>query len=340
MVDQVQNITKLGSVDFIGTSSRKMGLVGKYKDNQPDPSAPGAPPTTDYEQWIHALTVVNRSGGLLLPGRRVIFEDGTTYAGPYRAISGYAAAGQRGDGVVPWTCPSAGVGNGSVFNIITKGPAKLVFDGVNVAIAKNDLIGGSADGKAAKYGSTTQVANSATFTNTTDAADVATKQIAPANGLKKYDRFRIVMAGTCPSTNSTDTLTLLAKIGGQTAGSTGAIDVANNDPFVAVLDCVVWATGASGSIQVTGFVALKTTTVPVSTTLTVDTTAAVSAAVNADWSAISTSDQFVVTALSVDFQAGTGPFALPFARALEVVAADAADDTQFKCMVDFESPIA
>lgn len=335
MATDNNNAGALHAIDFAPTT--QMGKVGIFAAKERVSSTnPNSPYVMFSDQPVLAIPVVNRTGDVILRGRRCVF--GAANEGPFKCVSALAGADQAGDGCAPWEIPAAGVPNGSTFNLIVGGPAKLAFDGVNVAIAAGDRIGAALSGLAAKWAVNGIYTDSALHTNTTDAADVQTRTI-PANSLAAGQQFKITAAGTCPATNSSDTLTLLFKFATQTVKSSGAIDVANDDGFFLTAECYVRSIGATGEILISGVIALKTTNIPFSVALTVDTTAAMVVAINADWSAASTDDDFKVTMLEVSHVTGSG-LLLPFGRALEAVASDAADATLFKAMVDFRTMAA
>lgn len=334
MATDTQNAGQLHSIDFAPTT--QMGKVGVFPAKERASSTnPNSPWVLFSDQPVLAMPVVNRTGNVILRGRRCIF--GTANEGPFKCVSSLATVDQAGDGCAPWEIPAAGVPNGSTFYLITSGPAKLAFDGVDVAIAAGDRIGPGASGLSAKWGSGRTIAN-ATHTNTTTDADLATKTI-PANTLKPYDEINIFAAGYCSATNSTDTLTNILKFATQTVGSTGAIDVANNDPFVVSAKAIVRSIGATGIIAISGYIQLKTTTVPFAKLLTVDTTAAIAIAVNADWSVADPGNIFLLTQFGVKFD-GVDGIMVPFGRALEAVSSSAADAELFKAMVDFRTMVA
>ena len=86
-------------------------------------------------------------------------------------------------------------------------------------------------------GGTTDATNQTVFHLSTSASTFTDGWIElPAHSLKKGDLFHCFAVVDCPSTNSTDTLTLKAYIGPESAPKTGilvcdqaAIDVANDD---------------------------------------------------------------------------------------------------------------
>jgi predicted RecA/RadA family phage recombinase len=62
-----------------------------------------------------------------------------------------------------------------------------------------------------------------------------------ANRLQVGDVIRVRGMGVCPSTNSTDTLTVKLKLGATVIVATAAVDVANNDIWLIEADIVVRA---------------------------------------------------------------------------------------------------
>lgn len=133
------------------------------------------------------------------------------------------------------------------------------------------------------------VAASAAHANTTDAADFDKSYTFPANSLAAGDIIRIVAQAIVTDNNSTDTLTLLLRIGTTTIATTGAVDVADGDIGFFTCDIVIRTIGATGT-----FVACGTQGLGVPGTVTakpflkastaIDTTAVQKININADWS--------------------------------------------------------
>lgn len=329
MVNQNQNIGRMNDLNAWSATSDKLGSFGRFTFKT-TPTVIGQAGVVKWWEFIHAVYCVNLAGVTLLPGQRVVF--GSTY-GIYKSIVRVASAGERGDGVVPWNITN-GVPANSTFYVIQSGPCKVRFDGVDVAIANGDRLGPGAAGGAQKLGGSNQTADGTVITG--DAAADAVSLSLAANTLVVGVPQRFKAAGVAPATNSTDTLTNLIKVAGQTVGSTGAIDLANDDAFFVDITITPRSIGATGSLEVNGFVSMKSTTIPIQKTITVDTTAAVPVAVNSDWSSASAGNQFKITNASLGPVAGgAGGFLPCFGRALEAVASDAADATLFEAMVDF-----
>lgn len=117
----------------------------------------------------------------------------------------------------------------------------------------------------------------------------------PANTLNLGDVIRVKAQGIATATNSTDTLTGRVKLGSTAILSTGAVDVANNDIFYLEGDIVVRTIGASGTIVATGLVAIGaagtvTAKAQFLASTTIDTTAAITAAISGQWSVASGSN--------------------------------------------------
>lgn len=140
-----------------------------------------------------------------------------------------------------------------------------------------------------------QAASSNVSNTTTETAFSNGTVTIPANNLKAGDIIRVRGQGICPSTNSTDTLTIKLKIGSTVIVTTGAVDVANNDIFYFEATLVVRTIGASGTLVATGVVALgvegTVTAKPFKlASTTIDTTAALTITVTATWSVASASN--------------------------------------------------
>lgn len=97
---------------------------------------------------------------------------------------------------------------------------------------------------------------SSTITNTTDETAFSLTATIDGTALKAGDVIRVQATGTCPSTNSTDTLNIKLKFGTEEIIATGAVDVADNDIFHINADIVVRTAGASGAIVGSGTYAL------------------------------------------------------------------------------------
>lgn len=134
-----------------------------------------------------------------------------------------------------------------------------------------------------------QVAASAAVTNTTTETNFDKTYSIPAGKLKAGDILRIRAQVIATATNATDTLTVRLKLGSTTIVATSAVDVANNDIAVLDVTIILRTVGASGTMVAFGFVSLG---VPGTATgravnlasTAVDTTAALVAAVSAEWS--------------------------------------------------------
>lgn len=167
------------------------------------------------------------------------------------------------------------------------------------------------------------VAESAEHENTTDAANFDKSFSIPANLLKAGDAIRIRGHVTVNDNNGTDTLTLLLKFGSVTVVASAALDVADSDVFYFDALVTVRTIGATGTIVangVTAYDAAGTDTEPNNFVLaetSIDTTAAIVVAVNADWSAAHADNEASLTMLTVELNRGNGLH--PLVQALEAI---------------------
>lgn len=144
------------------------------------------------------------------------------------------------------------------------------------------------------------IADSTAHTNTTTAADFDQAVTFDGLGLKAGDVLRFSALVEVPTTNSTDTLTLLLTIADGTntitIASTGAVDVADGDVGILSGELTFRAVGASGSVAGHGWASLDAPSADIPriatqvTPSTLVTTGSLTVAVNADWSAASASD--------------------------------------------------
>ena len=140
------------------------------------------------------------------------------------------------------------------------------------------------------------IGTSTTHNNTTDAADAGTLTI-PAGRLNVGTVIKINSFGTCTSTNSTDTLTAVLNLthGATTVAlATGAaLDVADNDVVHAeseihILSATTFAaiskihTDAAGGTIVRNYTA----------STAIDSTVALTLAMNVDWNAANAANQY------------------------------------------------
>lgn len=149
------------------------------------------------------------------------------------------------------------------------------------------------------------VADSATITNTAAETDFNKTYAIPANFLQVGDVLHIRGVVTVPNQNSTDTLTLKLYVGTQVIVATAAVDVATNDQGLIDAYFTVRSIGASGTFIANGVEALgipgTATARPFALGSTsIDTTASKTIKVTATWSNASTSNQAVLSSLSVD----------------------------------------
>jgi hypothetical protein len=333
----------LGWTGPLGTA----GLLGKvqwFDDKDYTPADQDSPIASKSASKCKAILVYNRSGGTLAASQVVAWD--TSNEGPFKAVTS-AGAGDEGVGVVSHALTTT-VANGEAFWLVVAGPTELQYGG-SVAIAMGTRVSsGLASGRTQKatggdgtliYANT---ASSTAHTNTTDAANLDVSYSIAANTLRAGDVLRIRAACVCPSTNSTDTLTLLLTVGGVTVATTGAVDVANNDIGFFDATVTVRTIGASGTMIAHGLVGLG---VPGTVTgkifslasSSVDTTAEVPIYINADWSAQSTSDQVVLTQLVVYIERAGGDVYPIVGTALETVAYNATAGTQYRAIVNFQN---
>lgn len=168
-------------------------------------------------------------------------------------------------------------------------------------------------------------AASAEHENTTDAADFDKSYTIPANSLRPGDTIRIRALVTVNDNNSTDTVTVLLKFGSVTLQTQAAVD--SEDADIAVIDTVVKvrAIGATGKIVCSNMatVDVDATAGPivassVSTEQSVDTTATIKIALNADWSVAHADNEVELTDLSIWLdRLATSIAARPVAVAME-----------------------
>lgn len=191
-----------------------------------------------------------------------------------------------------------------------------------VAVVKGDKLVSNGDGCLRKLTAPlvpySQIVESAEHENTTTDADFDKYVDIPANMLQVGDVVKIRAQATVIDNNSTDTLTLVLKVGGVSVISTGAVDVADGDVGYFDVELVVRAIGAGGvaAFQATGVHALgvpgTVTAKPFTKAQTTvfDTTAAVRVAVNADWSVAHADNEVSLSFLSVEVQRAAGPMTI------------------------------
>lgn len=143
-----------------------LGQIKWFDDKTPNSS--GGIIATQHSNWaVEAILVVNNSGGLLLPGRRVIWDTSSTY-GVGLGVGTYAGDDVAGAGIVSHLVASTGVTNGSTFWLIRKGPCKVRADG-NAFTHGNEIRAG-ASGQA-KSAAGTKIGIAAETFADTDADD-------------------------------------------------------------------------------------------------------------------------------------------------------------------------
>ena len=137
-----------------------------------------------------------------------------------------------------------------------------------------------------------------THTNTTDAANFDKTLTVRADTHKVGDLHIIDARVATPTTNSTDTLTLLLTWGGITIATLAALDVADTTVVHLHAEVEILVVGAANTAKigvvgwsmVTGSNAAVTATIGEFTGAGFSTNADTTIAVNADWSAASASD--------------------------------------------------
>lgn len=151
-----------------------------------------------------------------------------------------------------------------------------------------------------RYTAYTNVAASTAISNTVTETAFSTSYSIPANSLVPGEAIDIFWQGIATNTNSTDTLTIKVYIGGITGTALfthAATDVADNNVFMGQYKLIVRTVGASGTIVGFGWgksvpAAEGTATFKddILASTTIDTTAAQSIAVSAQWSVASASN--------------------------------------------------
>ncbi len=136
---------------------------------------------------------------------------------------------------------------------------------------------------------------SATIENTSGAKDFNQTISIPANRLQVGDVIHVQASVRVLDNNSTDTLTVILDVGGISVATSGAVDVADDDFGVFDVYITVRTVGAGGTMVAAGMVILDAEgTALVSTTLpssALDTTAAVSVKLTANWAVVHADNQ-------------------------------------------------
>jgi hypothetical protein len=134
-----------------------------------------------------------------------------------------------------------------------------------------------------------QTAASTAVTNTTTETSFDVTGTIAANSLVAGSVIRIKWQGIATATNATDTLQIRVKLGSTDLLTTAAVDVADNDIFGGWFDVQIRTIGTGGTMVGNGIyqdpdisgTALKMVNLA---STAVDTTAALTAAVSAEWS--------------------------------------------------------
>lgn len=152
-----------------------------------------------------------------------------------------------------------------------------------------------------------QSAAGTTLTNSTTETVLASKAF-PANFWQPGKVVKARALVTVPSTNSTDTLTVVARFGaaaltGTAIGTTGALDVANDDLCVVDVELVCRSVGIEGVIVATVLLSKDAAGTAAgasgSVVSSVDTTAATYLGITGAWSVANAGNQCAVQALTV-----------------------------------------
>lgn len=134
----------------------------------------------------------------------------------------------------------------------------------------------------------TQIADGTTLTNSTDETALSTATISGAD-LQIGDVIHVIFRAHVGSAQSTDTLTVVLKIGTETIVSTGAVNATTGDVVYIDAYITVRATGASGSLSGSGMFVngVAGTAVPTpfrKDAATEDISSDIAVAVTGDWS--------------------------------------------------------
>jgi hypothetical protein len=148
-------------------------------------------------------------------------------------------------------------------------------------------------------------AASSAVTNTTTETNFDTTATIAANSLAAGSVLRIKWQGIATATNATDTLTIRVKVGSTAVLATAAVDVADDDIFGGYFDVVIRTVGTGGTMVGNGIyqdpdaaaTALKMKNLA---STAVDTTAAITVAISAEWSVASASNSCRLDLFSVD----------------------------------------
>ena len=152
-----------------------------------------------------------------------------------------------------------------------------------------------------------QSAAGTTHTNSTDEAVLASCTF-PANFWQPGKVVKARGLVTVPSTNSTDTLTVVARFGaaaltGTAIGTTSELDVANDDLVVADIELVCRSVGSAGVIVATVLLSEDAAGTAAgahgSVVSSVDTTAATYLALTGDWSVAHADNQCAAQSFTV-----------------------------------------
>lgn len=262
-----------------------------------------------------ASPITRFSGEALEPNRRVHFNGTATF---------YADGDAVGIGVTDNRSDASGLAmavrlfsGGEIIPITASGSISAganVYAAVDgkVAATGTELVGRNMSTSAIADGSTcpvlpvgvtqgdsdqfySQTAAGSALTASSTETTIADAGSLPANSLKVGDVIEVTAQVIATATNSTDTLTLKAKIGGVQMVTTGAVDVADGDIGYIKFEAVVRTIGATGTMVAAGVQGLG---VPGTVTAkpflkasgAIDTTAAVPIILTGQWSTTSGSN--------------------------------------------------
>ena len=177
--------------------------------------------------------------------------------------------------------------NGGKANLgdIEKAAIRGVEQGANVFSADQTILPANI-----LYGGAHTVLSEAgtAHTNSTDETALATATFA-ANTLRAGNSIQVFGQGIATATNASDTLTIKLNFGGAAILTTAALDVADDDIFIVDAFITLRTVGSSGTYVAAGHSYMDanggTRLSGIKGSTAVDTTAAVTCTLSADWSA-------------------------------------------------------
>lgn len=136
---------QLGHINQI-TDTTLLGTVFEFEDLNYAASGPVLPRYSGEK--VRAMLVINRSGGTLAAGKRLVWET-SGEDGPGKAVSGLAGDDAECVGIVDsWI--NTTVADNETFLMIIDGPCKLSYDG-SATISVGSTIGGTGSGNTDVY---------------------------------------------------------------------------------------------------------------------------------------------------------------------------------------------